>query len=216
VDPPWPYQRTASHPKLLGYVGTAGRVEYETLSIKDLMALPVGELVDGYLFLWCPGPFLADGFRLIEAWGCQYVTAIHWLKRTKNGKVRYGAGFWYRGSVETILVAKKKGAPSIRTQQRNIFEWLHPGGHSQKPEGLQDHIEQYFPAPYIELFARRQRPGWVCLGDECPGDGADIRVTLAKVLDGSFPPKRRRRSDVLRGVPAGRSLPRERAARGYR
>lgn len=187
-DPPWPYNRTANHPKLLGYIGTAERVEYETLTIADLALLPVGAAVSGYLFLWCPGPFLGQGFKLIEAWGFQYVTAIHWLKRTKNGKVRYGAGYWYRGSVETILVAKKKGAPSIRTQQRNVFEWLHPGPHSEKPEGLQEHIEVYFPGPYLELFARRVRPGWTCLGDECSGDGSDIRASLPALLR----PKRRR------------------------
>jgi hypothetical protein len=31
----------------------------------------------------------------------------------------------------------------------------------------------------MELFARRQRPGWVCVGDEI--DGKDIRVALEEV-----------------------------------
>jgi N6-adenosine-specific RNA methylase IME4 len=186
VDPPWPYKTVANHTKLSGYVGKAGSEEYEMLSIADLAALPVGQLIDQYLFLWVPGPHLRAGFDLFDAWGFQYATATHWLKKTATGKVPYGAGYWYRGAVETILVGKKTGAPSVRTQQRNVFEALRLG-HSTKPEVFQDHVEQYFPGPYVELFARRNRPGWVCLGDECPGDGGDIRVTLFKVLDGSFP-----------------------------
>ena len=190
VDPPWPYkQATSKHAKLSGYVagGLQRRqglenVEYHTLTTKDLAALPVGDAVSGYLFLWTPGPFLGEGFKLLEAWGFKYATAIHWLKRTKNGKIRYGAGFWYRGSMETILVARKKTAPSIRTHQRNVFEWIHTERHSEKPEGLQDHIEQFFPGPYLELFARRVRPGWTCLGDECPNDGKDIRESLPALL----------------------------------
>ena len=50
--------------------------------------------------------------------------------------------------------------------------------HSQKPEAFQDHVEKCFPGPYLELFARRVRPGWTCLGDECPGDERDIRDSL--------------------------------------
>lgn len=186
VDPPWPYKTTDRHGKLSGYVDQArpdGAAHYGTLTIDDMCGLPVGDVVDGYLFMWCTGPFLESGFRLINAWGFQYVTAVQWLKKTRSGKLRYGAGYWYRGSSETILVAKKKNVLSVRTQQRNVFDWEYPGGHSTKPEGLQDHIEEFFPGPYLELFARRTRPGWTCLGNECPGDGMDIRDRLAAMRD---------------------------------
>lgn len=54
-------------------------------------------------------------------------------------------------------------------------------GHSSKPEDLQDSLELMFPrGKKLELFARRHRPGWVCLGNEiCNGE--DIRVSLAKL-----------------------------------
>lgn len=48
--------------------------------------------------------------------------------------------------------------------------------HSRKPEDVQDRIEQLFDGPYVELFARRQRSGWLCLGNEI--DGLDIRDSL--------------------------------------
>jgi N6-adenosine-specific RNA methylase IME4 len=53
--------------------------------------------------------------------------------------------------------------------------------HSAKPEHLQDSLELMFPkAQKLELFARRHRPGWTCLGNEiCNGE--DIRISLGKL-----------------------------------
>jgi len=187
IDPPWPYQRASSDKKLNGYTMQAGKVHYESLTIADLAALPIGQAVSGYLFLWSSGPWLPAGLDLIKAWGFDYITAIHWMKRNPSGKVPYGPGYWYRAAVETILVARKPGTPAIRTHERNVFE-APRGKHSAKPEEFQDHVERHFPGPYLELFARRQRPGWTCLGDECPGDGQDIRVSLPGLLT----PRRRR------------------------
>lgn len=47
--------------------------------------------------------------------------------------------------------------------------------HSMVP-GDDGCIEQLFDGPYVELFARRQRSGWLCLGNEI--DGLDIRDSL--------------------------------------
>lgn len=57
--------------------------------------------------------------------------------------------------------------------------------HSQKPEALQDSLELMFPEAFkngkcIELFARRQRPGWVCLGNELQGN-LDIRDAIKQL-----------------------------------
>jgi N6-adenosine-specific RNA methylase IME4 len=50
--------------------------------------------------------------------------------------------------------------------------------HSAKPEHLQDSLEIMFPkARKLELFARRLRPDWTCLGNEI--DGKDIHDALA-------------------------------------
>jgi N6-adenosine-specific RNA methylase IME4 len=39
--------------------------------------------------------------------------------------------------------------------------------HSEKPEELQDRIEQTYPGlRYLEMFARRPRPGWTVWGME--------------------------------------------------
>jgi N6-adenosine-specific RNA methylase IME4 len=38
--------------------------------------------------------------------------------------------------------------------------------HSQKPELFRQLIEQVSPGPYLELFARRDVPGWTVWGNE--------------------------------------------------
>lgn len=74
--------------------------------------------------------------------------------------------------------------------------------HSQKPEEVQDRIERLFPLPsdgsqgyYLEMFARRARPGWVCLGNELTRN--DIRVDLANLATASEPPVERPREGLF-------------------
>lgn len=53
--------------------------------------------------------------------------------------------------------------------------------HSAKPEDLQDSLSLMFPkATKLEMFARRERNGWTCLGNEVC-DGEDITESLKKL-----------------------------------
>ena len=38
--------------------------------------------------------------------------------------------------------------------------------HSRKPDEVYERIEEYCDGPYLELFARNRRPGWVSWGDQ--------------------------------------------------
>ena len=38
--------------------------------------------------------------------------------------------------------------------------------HSRKPDGIHGRIERLVAGPYLELFARQQRPGWTVWGNE--------------------------------------------------
>lgn len=59
--------------------------------------------------------------------------------------------------------------------------------HSAKPEHLQDSLELMFPDKElnkIEIFARRQRPKWFCLGNESPMSyNEDIKISLNKLIN---------------------------------
>jgi N6-adenosine-specific RNA methylase IME4 len=203
IDPPWPYSKAKSlyvsdktgarghvagdRNAMSGYVRLEEKEQYETLSIADLAALPVASWVDGYVLLWTTGPFMHDAHHLLEAWGFEPKTIITWVKTNADGTlVRGGVGFWYLGATEYVVIGKRKGLPSIRTKLPGAFAvepapqaFMSPRQrHSSKPTWLHEHVEAKYPGPWLELFARECRDGWLCLGNECPGDETDIRETL--------------------------------------
>ena len=173
IDPPWPYDRTSSHGGLKGYADQ----HYEPLSIADLAALPVGDVMhpdDAYVLMWATGPFLPAAAGLFAAWGFKYITSAVWVKTTG-----IGVGYWFRGDHEHILVGKRPKAKSFRTGRRSVFRTDAPRGrHSAKPAFLHQVAEKNLPGKYLEIFARQSRPGWTTIGNEAPGDGRDIRDTM--------------------------------------
>ena len=68
--------------------------------------------------------------------------------------------------------------------QRNLF-MHHSLPHSKKPESVQDSLDKMFPQwNKLELFARRERPGWTCIGNESPLTmGQDIRESIFDLVD---------------------------------
>jgi len=176
IDPPWPYDRASKNEKLSGYVSQEGNEKYKTLSIEDLKNLPVGEVVGGYIFLWTVSPFLKEGIELIETWGFKYVTSMAWFKNTG-----LGVGYWFRGSHELVLVAKRPGVKSVRSGEQSIFQSKRTR-HSAKPDNVHKIIEKHFPGPYLEIFGRQSRDGWKTLVNEAPGDGTDIRDSIKDLV----------------------------------
>jgi N6-adenosine-specific RNA methylase IME4 len=181
VDPAWPYKRASKHDRLNGHASR----EYRSIGVDALARLPVGEFAS-YVFLWTTGPFIESAYRVLRAWGMEPVTFLAWIKTTNiiPAKVprfapAYGVGYWFRGCVEPIIVAKRRGAPSIRTQWMGL---LSPNaGHSRKPDSLYQLVEESFPGPYFDVFGRRVRRGWRVLGNEAPGDGRDVREALRRI-----------------------------------
>ena len=83
ADPPWRFQNRT------GKVAPEHRRldRYSTLSLDDICALPVQDVVadDAHLYLWVPNALLPDGMRVMEEWGFRYVSNIVWAKRRKDG-----------------------------------------------------------------------------------------------------------------------------------
>ena len=190
ADPPWSFDDKLKYEKKDNVVrGAAGK--YPTLSIEAIADLPIGELSaeNSLLALWVPSSQLLNGMRVMEAWGFTYKQLWIWAKTHKNdrSKLAFGMGRLARNCHEPCLVGVKgKYTKELANRsQRNIF--LHPGlPHSQKPEDLQDSLELMFPERNkLEIFARRHRPGWNCIGNEAPATlGEDIRDSLGNLITG--------------------------------
>ena len=171
ADPPWRFQnrtgKVAPEHKRLN--------RYATMSLDEIKALPVGQIAaaKSHLYLWVPNALLPWGLEVMKAWGFEYKGNIVWEKVRKDGQPDgRGVGFYFRNVTEILLFGirgenNRTLAPArsqvnlIRTQKRE---------HSRKPDEMVDLIERCSPGPYIELFARGDRPGWAMWGNQATAD----------------------------------------------
>lgn len=95
----------------------------------------------------------------------------------------FGMGRLFRQTHEICLIGtnNNKIYKHLANKSQRSVSFAPNLKHSAKPEDLQDALEIMFPkAKKLELFARRHRSGWICLGNEvCNGE--DITVSLAKL-----------------------------------
>lgn len=102
-----------------------------------------------------------------------------------NSFLSFFMGRIFRQTHEIALVGTKgKVYQHLKNHsQRSVVLASNPR-HSDKPEEPQNYLELLWPnAKKIELFARRDRDGWLCLGNECPSTkDEDIKDSLQKLL----------------------------------
>lgn len=166
ADPPWQFQnRTGKvapeHKRLL---------RYPTMNLKEIEALPVSKLCapKAHLYLWVPNALLQEGLRVMEAWGFTYKANLVWLKiRKDGGPDGRGVGFYFRNVTEIVLFGVRG---NMRTRQRgrtqvNLLS-TRKREHSRKPDEIYELVEACSPGPYLELFARFERPRWHQWGNE--------------------------------------------------
>jgi N6-adenosine-specific RNA methylase IME4 len=110
-----------------------------------------------------------------------FITASNLLD--KQSLLSFGMGRLFRQTHEICLIgtSNNKIYKQLKNKSQRSVSFGENLRHSAKPEHLQDSLELMFPrARKLELFARRIRPGWTCLGNEVCG-GEDIRASLAKL-----------------------------------
>jgi len=169
LDPAWKFE-VWSGDKVRDLKGNrSAERHYETMTIDEIAAMPVGHLLrgDGVLFMWILDTHMEHALALIRRWGLVYKKiGFIWVKlgRTTNLPVM-STGYWTRNGAEVCLMATT-GAPN--RLDAGVPQVLHAARreHSRKPEQVAAAIERLVPGPYCELFARRRRPGWDCWGNE--------------------------------------------------
>ncbi|MBK6868195.1 MAG: S-adenosylmethionine-binding protein [Burkholderiales bacterium] len=167
ADPPWQFQnrtgKVAPEHKRLS--------RYGTMTLDDIKALPVELSAEdtAHLYLWVPNALLPDGLSVMQAWGFQYKSNIVWQKiRKDGGPDGRGVGFYFRNVTELLLFGVR--GKNARTLQRgrtqvNILS-TRKREHSRKPDEQYTLIEDCSPGPFLELFARGERPGWAIWGNQ--------------------------------------------------
>lgn len=160
ADPAWPFGDKLPGP------GRGAQKHYKTMSVNDICRFPLPEMeFDAHLFLWRVAAMQESALMVARLWGFAVKAEIVWLKQTEHGKRWFGMGRQVRMEHETCLICTR-GRPKVKAKNVRSTFTAKAGRHSAKPEEFYDIVEQLCDGPYVELFARRQRPGWTCLGDE--------------------------------------------------
>lgn len=174
VDPPWPEHGG-------GKIKRGADRHYPLVPVADMLAVVSLSSAwtpaeDAHLYLWVTNNYLPAGLRLMADLGFRYVTNLCWVKS------RSGLGQYFRGQHELLLFGVRGRGIDLRSDRRDlstvIDSPLEEGAfgaprtrHSAKPGLFHELVEARSPGPYQEIFARSERPGWRCWGNEVGNAG---------------------------------------------
>jgi N6-adenosine-specific RNA methylase IME4 len=189
ADPAWSFSDNLK--KMKRSVKRSASSQYSVMSTDDIASMNVPALMNPagcLLALWVPGSMLEHGLKVMHAWGFTLKQTFIWVKLKKNyakeqdwnRSTRVGMGRLFRQSHEIALICTsgKSIYPLLNDKSQRSVAFDLNAGHSIKPATLQKRLEIMFPnANRLELFARRNRSGWVCLGDAVTG--LDINQSIA-------------------------------------
>lgn len=176
ADPPWEYRQHGTTEKSRG---TALK-QYPTMTTADICNLPVRKICGGgaACFLWATFPNIAEGIRVLEAWG--FSTRLRLCVVKKNAKS--GTNFWGMAPIPAPMrrcacwacpQALRPGSGSAATRYtRSLRPRLRGTAKSRtKPAGGSWSCWGMCPA---EMFARQRAEGWDAWGNEVPPEERKI------------------------------------------
>lgn len=167
ADPPWQFQnrtgKMAPEHKRLS--------RYPTMNLDGIKALPVSSAADdtAHLYMWVPNALLPEGLEVMAAWGFNYKSNIVWHKLRKDGgSDGRGVGFYFRNVTELLLFGVRgKNARTLQPGRTQVnYMGTRKREHSRKPDEQYELIQSCSPGPFLEMFARGERPGWAIWGNQ--------------------------------------------------
>lgn len=164
IDPPWKFIARSDRGE-----GRSAGEHYTTTGLDPIKALPLAELADDdcvmfmWMVDWCPKWAL----ELLDHYGFEHkTTAFTWAKENGSGEGWHmGQGYWTRSNPEDCWLATRGHPQRINADVRQLI--VAPVmEHSRKPDEIHDRIMRLVDGPYLEIYARRPREGWVTWGNE--------------------------------------------------
>ena len=164
ADPPWRFETYSAKGK-----GKSPEQHYECQSLEWVKQLPVPVIAADHcvLWLWTMHAMIPQALEVMEAWGFAFKTSGAWVKyNPKTGKRAFGTGYLLRGASEPFLIGTR-GKPKTSRSARTAIVCPKTKIHSEKPHDAYREAEILMPdANRIELFSRKDRPGWTVWGNE--------------------------------------------------
>lgn len=158
ADPPWPFKDKLPGPK------RGAAKNYRMMTLAEIQAFRLPPMFpDCVLVLWRVAAMQEEALSVIRAWGFVPKAELVWIKETKTGKRWFGMGRQVRNEHETAIIAIRGRAIRRSGSVRSTFR-APVGEHSEKPDEFYQLVRKLYPGPYVELFSRRRRRHWTCLG----------------------------------------------------
>lgn len=169
ADPPW--QQTKGGKKSVRPQSSGTELDYPVCSLEDIKEhlRQASSLCEdnSVLFLWTIDKYLFEAQQMAEELGYKLHARMIWNKITgipAAFTVRYGHEYllyMYRGKFTPVAI-------EARGKVHTVFE-ERARRHSQKPEISYDIINHLYPhARKLEMYARTERDGFDCWGNEVP------------------------------------------------
>lgn len=156
ADPPWRYEHCETDIRQI-------ENQYPTMSLDEICAINIPATDDAILFMWTTAPKLAEGLKVVEAWGFNYRSCAIWDKQN------IGMGYYFRIQHEILLIATRGSLPTPEpaNRPRSVIS-IKKSDHSAKPHEVAEMIETMYPElQKIEMFCRSPRKGWDVWGNQC-------------------------------------------------
>jgi N6-adenosine-specific RNA methylase IME4 len=169
ADPPW--QERGS-----GKVKRGADRHYPLMDTNAIVYLMQQTLTwsveeSAHMYLWVTNTFLPDGLEVMQRIGFRYVTNVVWSKG------HFGIGRYFRGQHELCLFGVRGRGFDVITASKSLTSVIHGDHrrdsrgqrvHSGKPKEFYELVEARSKGPYLEMFARSERPGWDAWGNQAP------------------------------------------------
>lgn len=167
ADPPWKQSRGGR--KNVREKSSGLPLEYPTCSLEEIEShLRQADSLTGenaVLFLWTIDKYLFEAQHIAEKLGYKLHARLIWNKVTgipAAFTVRFGHEYllyMYKGKLRPVAQEERGKIHTVFTEQVKR--------HSQKPEVSFDIIQRLYPSEKkLEMYARTQRNGWDCWGNE--------------------------------------------------
>lgn len=175
ADPPW--KQSKGGKKSVRKNSSGKPLDYQTISleeikehIKQATSLTTENSI---LFLWTIDKYLFEAEQIAKSLGYKLHARMIWNKVTgipAAFTIRYGHEYllyMYKGKLLPVDTNERGKIHSVFTEQVKR--------HSQKPQVAYEIIERLYPHRCrLEMYARNQRNGWDCWGNEVPEEEADL------------------------------------------
>ena len=161
ADPPWwPKLHANTKGRKAGPYRAGPQRYYRLMSVEQIITCKPETHPKAHLWLWVINQHVDWGYAVARAWGFEPQQMITWAKPG------FGTG-QFQSNSESVLVCRKGGpvGNAFKKTSCTWFKWPR-GRHSEKPGEFFDLVERVSPGPYLEMFARRRRSGWVQMGDQ--------------------------------------------------